>query len=345
MAIIWRWSFDKLVKTIVATLLNKYDFFCVVEGNVGIGKSSLAVTLALKIKREFRRLKKLDYKTIKYYYKTLQFKEKGISEEEFVQYLIELNKIKAYNFTYNKGLIYNKEGLQNFLNGWRGIAICDEMINVAFNRDFFSEEQKNIIKLLNMMRDHNNLTLACVPSFNVLDNQIKNLCKMRLSVVRRGIALIQTQNKTMYSKDKWDTAYNEKIEREWLMKKTKKPQYARLTTFRGLVKFPKLSPSIEAKYQKVKDAKRNKIATEEMGIKFEEEETVEEKLYKRLIDGGIKNMQIIEGVAIANDITSEQLKGRLRRMLEKEGKNTALTSYFWGKKAKEDVEIKGLDWK
>jgi len=30
------------------------------------------------------------------------------------------------------------------------------MINVTFNRDFYNEDQKNIIKMINMNRDHKN---------------------------------------------------------------------------------------------------------------------------------------------------------------------------------------------
>jgi len=40
----------------------------------------------------------------------------------------------------------------------------------------------------------------------------------------------------------------------------------KLTTFRGVMKFPKLREKSEAQYQQVKDDKRNLVAKEEMGI-------------------------------------------------------------------------------
>jgi hypothetical protein len=53
---------------IVATLLNKYDFFLVIEGGTGIGKSTLAFHIASKVAQEFRRLYRLNEERIEYYY-------------------------------------------------------------------------------------------------------------------------------------------------------------------------------------------------------------------------------------------------------------------------------------
>ena len=346
MAYMYRWGFNRLVKLVVSTLLNKYDLFMIVEGNTGIGKSSFSLNLALSVKKEFRKLKRLDYKTIKYYYEFLSMEAKGISYEDFLETVSELIEKNGYNFRIKRNIIYRKEDMQNFLNGWFGICISDEMINVAFNRDFYQEDQKNIVKMINMFRDHFNFTIACVPNFNDLDKQIKNLCKMRISVVRRGIAIIQTPNKTFYGRDKWDTDYNEKIERNWLMKKTKNPKYTKLTTFRGIIKFPKLSPKVEDKYQQVKNDKRNIIVKNDMGIEVKENISIEDKVVNRLIKGGVKNMQIIEGVALANDLTPDQLKGRIRSKLNAKGMNPSLSSYFWNKKKvskhKDDEDYKEM---
>jgi hypothetical protein len=344
MAIAWHWKFDKLVKTVVATLLNKYDVFMIVEGGTGTGKSTFSLDIAFAVKRDFKKLMELDYETVSVYYELLKAELKGITEEDFVANLVMLRDKDAYNFKMTKHLIYSQKAMQCFLNDWHGIGIPDEMINVAFNRDFWSEDQKDIIKMINMFRDHQNFIVACVPQFNVLDNQIKNLCKIRMSIVRRGLAVIQTPNKVFYGKDKWDSAYNEKIEREWLTKKGKRPQYTKLTTFRGFVKFPRLSKRIEEQYQAIKDDKRSSIVRDEMGIEIKKEETTEEKLYKQLIGGSIKNMQIIEGVAMANGMTAPQLKARLRKMLQDNNKNPLLSNYFYSKKAKTegDYDVQGI---
>ena len=198
-----------------------------------------------------KRLKELDPKTVSKYYIKVGLKS-GLSVEEFIEILQLLKQKKAYRFIPKRDLIYSQPAMMNFLTSWYRIAIPDEMINITFNRDFYSEDQKNIIKMINMYRDHSNLFIACVPNFQTLDNQIKNLCKIRISVVRRGVAIIQTPNKTIYGRDKWDQMSNEKIEREWLQRGVKNPSYSKLTTVRGIMHFYPLSRKDEAVYQQVK---------------------------------------------------------------------------------------------
>ena len=94
---------------------------------------------------------------------------------------------------------------------------------------------------------------------------------MHIHIVKRGIAIIMTPNKLLTSKDSWDTALNEKIERKQMEKATGRAMaYNKLTNFRGVVKFPALKQELEIKYQKIKDNKRNIIAKEEMNINSED---------------------------------------------------------------------------
>jgi hypothetical protein len=86
---------------------------------------------------------------------------------------------------------------------------------------------------------------------------------MRISVIRRGLAIVHTPVKSIYSKDIWDTAHNEKIEREWLKGNSSKPKYSRLTTFRGFLKFPDLTEKQRTLYEKLKFEKRNQLMVED----------------------------------------------------------------------------------
>jgi len=244
---------------------------------------------------------------------------------------------KDYKFHWNQSLIYTKKETKTFLHKWRSNGIADEMINVTFNRDFYNEDQKDIIKMINMNRDHCNLFIACVPQFQTLDNQIKNLCKIKISVVRRGIAVIQTPNRSIYGKDKWDQTINEKIERAWLSKGIKNPHYAKLTTFRGLLKFPALHPTTELKYQEVKDRKRNLVAKEEMGINDEEEQEKDptEIMIKMLLAGSVRNGVFMEGFAQANDIKIQTMRNKIIKLLKERGHPYKIADYYWENKAKE----------
>ena len=289
-----------MITMIVQILSKEFDCFIVIEGNRGLGKSTLAIHLARGVAREFKRLGSEDYK-----------------------------------FHWKNTFIYTKRETKQFWHKWKLTGIADEMINVTFNRDFYNEEQKDIIKMINMNRDHCNFFIACVPQFQTLDSQIKNLCKIRITVVRRGLAIIQTQNRTIYVKDKWDQATNEKIERSWLQKGIKNPHYAKLTTFRGILKFPKLHPTAQEKYQQTKDEKRNLVAKEEMGIDVSDDKIDPYKeTIKMLKDGKIKNGTFLSGLAVAYGYKPESFAQVLRSKLRDEGIDHRLGSYYWEKKSK-----------
>ena len=294
-----RWNVTKMVWMIQQILQNKFDCFIVIEGNRGLGKSTLAIHLARKISTAMKN-----------------------------------QEAKDYHFTWNNSLVYTQKETKHFLHSWREIGIVDEAINVAFNRDFYQQDQNDIIKLINMNRDHCNLFIACVPAFQTLDAQVKNLCKIRITVVRRGMCIIQAPNQTICIKDKWDTATNEKIEREWLKKGKTNPQYSRLTTFRGLMKFSALSDRAEGMYQKVKDRKRNLVAKEEMGIIDDDEKEKDPVaiIVERMKEGRVRNQAFLDGFAEGHGFVATTFSEKVRRSLKKTGDNTTLSSYFWDKK-------------
>jgi len=291
MAII-KWNLQRLIVMICEILLNNFDCFITVEGNRGLGKSTLAYHIAKRVRLEMKRRGRTDYK-----------------------------------FVPRNALLYKRKDVIKFFNKWRVTGIADEMINVSFNRDFYNEDQKDLIKMINMNRDHFNLFIACIPQFQNLDNQVKNLCKIRLSVVRRGLAIIQTPNKTIYGRDKWDQAINEKIERKWIEKNTDKPHYSKLTTFRGLVHFPKLTARQEEKYQKIKNEKRNEIYKD----KYAQDDQPDpyDILTKKLIDGKIKNKAMLEGISVGMEISTDKLQREMKKRLEEMNLPTTIAEYYW----------------
>lgn len=303
--VVIRWSMKKFIWMIVQILNNKFDCFIIIEGSRGLGKSTLGIQIAKKISNEFKKMGRSD----------------------------------LYKFNMRNSLIYTKKETLNFFHKRRSNGIADEMINVCFNRDFYNEDQKNIIKMINMNRDHYNLFVACVPQFQTLDAQIKNLCKIRITITRRGLALIQTPNRTIYVKDKWDQATNEKIERQWLQKGITKPHYTKLTTFRGILLFSKLDKKTEASYQEVKDMKRNIVAKEEMGLDMDSEKIKDPYMdtIDKLIKGKVRNGIFLDGLAVAYDIKPDAFRNNIRGRLRKQGISTRLTDYYWdkGKKQKD----------
>ena len=332
---VMRWTFPDLVRTIVATLLNKYDMFLIVEGNTGTGKSTLAFHIGHKVALEFKRLYKLDPDTVEYYYERVGRKAK-LTEEEWVDKILALKEAGAYKFSPKKCLIYTQDDMIKSLSSWNGISIPDELVNIAHNRDFYGEKQKDIIKLINMMRDRCNLTISCIPSFAVVDTQIKGLTKMKITVKKRGVGIIHTPNQVVYNRDKWDFATNTKIEAKWVEKKITKPDYSKLTTFRGLIRFPPLTKAQEKAYQQVKDNKRTTLLREDMGIDTEEKDKFDpfDDFMERLENGAIKNGAYLEGFADSQGMTMNKLQGMIRRKLVEAKKNPLISSYYAQKKAR-----------
>lgn len=262
---------------------NKFDVIIIIEGNRGLGKSTLAYHLC--------------------------------------------NRTKTHKFNPKKDIMYKrKEIIDAFNNRWFSTFWADEMINVSFNRDFYDMDQKKLIKIINMNRDHCNLFIACVPQFQTLDNQIKNLCKIRITVVRRGLAIVQTQNRSIYSTDRWDTNVNEKIERDWLKSGISKPRYARLTTFRGVLRFGDLTPRQREEYEEIKRQKRNEIKQEQEAE--DQSNNPNERIYSLLKEGKIGTRQMFDNMCLAMGLKPLNVMQNIRIRMRNEGNNTKFQDYF-----------------
>jgi len=294
----------KLVISICDRLQNRFDAFIVIEGNRGLGKSTLAYKLMKLVKQEM--------------------KHRGV---------------KGYNFSPRRDLLYQRDEVIKFFHDRKRSAIGDEFVLAGFSRDFYAESQKDLIKIINTNRDHNNFFIACIPHFKALDTQIKSLTSMRITVVRRGLAIVQTPNKTIYSIDIWDEAYNMKVEMGWIKNGVQKPHYSKLTTFRGWLRFSKLSDKQELIYQTIKDDKRSILAREK-GLEDPDVETDPFKIiYNNLIGGKIKSSVMLDGMGLVYGMEGDQLKRKLRRELKKNNLPTKTTNYYYdNKEAKKEVK-------
>jgi len=115
-------------------------------------------------------------------------------------------------FKPKRDLVYSREDtLKHLASKINGIIFSDEMINVAYKRDFYQEDQKELLKAFDMYRDSRNVFIGCIPQFVDLDVKIQQVCKLRLTVVRRGLALVQMKMPTIYSMDPWDIKNNQRI--------------------------------------------------------------------------------------------------------------------------------------
>lgn len=163
-------------------------------------------------------------------------------------------------FRPKRDIVYSREEtLKHYANKINGIVFADEMINVAYKREFHMTEQIELLKAFDMYRDSRNIFIGCVPIFTDLDVKIQKVCKIWLDVRERGKALIHTQNDSSYSNDPWDLKNNFKIESDWTIKGVSKPRYANLSTCRGLLIYGDLTPLQREEYEAIKAEKRSHV--------------------------------------------------------------------------------------
>ena len=290
-----RWKVSDLVEVAEKCVLNKFDFVCFIEGNRGLGKSTLGYIIACKLRKN----------------KVLTFKPK-------------------------QHMVYSRaDTLKLLASKKRHIILSDEMINVAYNRSFYEEDQKKLLKALNMYRDSCNVFIGCIPKFSDLDNQIRRLCKIRITVIRRGVALIHKQVRGIYSQDPWDTDTNVKQER-------KAPRhYGKLTTCIGIMRFGDLKPKARALYEKLKQEKRGEVFQDVTREKSKDDEMLD-KIYDRVIKNNIDKKYLIDSSELLGKKYT-WLIAKLNQRLKDNGKETMGVWLKEAEKRKETDENKNIN--
>lgn len=195
------------------------------------------------------------------------------------------------DFKPKRDIVFTREDVNKLLaSKYYGTIFADEMVNVAHNRDFYLQDQKDLIKQINMYRDSCNLFIGCIPFFMRLDTQMLELCKIRLTCVRRGVALVQIQIGSLYSNDPWDIKNNLKIESKFVGKGKRVPYY-KLSTYKGILHFSDLTPKQRKIYEKIKRLKRGYIMKDKEELKVKKSDNTKMKqVYDLLINGHIKDM-------------------------------------------------------
>lgn len=232
-------------------------------------------------------------------------------------------RFPSFNNNPKKFIIYTrKEGLPLLESTKYGFIMDDEAIRSSYKRNFQDTDQKLLIQMLNMYRDNFNIYALCIPKFYALDKDLRDLIKIHIHVVQRGLAIVHVAREdVLYSDDVWDVAYNKKIEERWNEHKKNNPNfippYHKLTTFVGYLKIPKLKPKDQERYKKIKFLKRKKVFDSEMQtVSPRGEKSI---LYDRLYEA-IKNKQvtkkllqqfcIINGLSFTSTMTVMQKRSR-----------------------------------
>ena len=75
-----------------------------------------------------------------------------------------------------KQQVYSRKDVMSLLEKFKfGLILDDEAIRTSYKRNFFDEDQKLLIQMLNMYRDNFNIYAAAVPDFYSLDKDLRSL--------------------------------------------------------------------------------------------------------------------------------------------------------------------------
>ncbi len=281
-----RWTVNDIALMLYKAVKNKYDCPIIITGGTSSGKS----TLSYQISKALRRL-------------------------------------GFHKFNPEEDLIYDpQEASEEIDKRFYSTIIIDEAVNVMFNRDWYNELQKKIIKALNMNRHHYNIVFFNLPSGKDVDKKLLSVARIWVHVVERGLAIIKMKNQGHHSRDDWDIAINEKIERKFIEKK-RKINYTKLTTYRGHLKFSKLTEREEKIYEEIKTRKKKELKNKN-SIGREEIVNPHDKILSLLLDGKVKNKREFELVCESNNLLPRLVNNNLRQKLRDIGSDKNPKDFF-----------------
>lgn len=244
--------------------------------------------------------------------------------------------------------IYSRNDVMRLLEGSKFSCIFDdEAIRTGYKRNFFEQDQKLLIQMLNMYRDNFNVYGMAIPNFYSLDKDLRDLIKIHIHVIERGLAVLHIANEgTLYSDDCWDVKYNKKVEERWAFYKKRnpnyRPKYNKLTTFRGYIKFGDLTPKQRILYEEIKVTKRKAVYEEEMK-KEDDRGGFYERIIDRLKKGEITK-EILQEICLANALKYSAVSSMLNVKLADAGEEQRL-SYFLKKSEKKPLHSSVKDVK
>jgi len=220
--------------------------------------------------------------------------------------------------------IYRRADVMHLLEKCQYTTIFDdEAIRTGYKRNFYDADQKLLIQMLNMYRDNFNIYGMALPSFYSLDKDLRDLIKVHIQILERGIGIIHLPNEhNLYSDDKWDMKYNKKIEERWGKAKAKnpdfRPPYSKLTTFRGYIHFGDLTEKQRLLYEHIKQTKRKEVYDEEMKLESSQQVNIYQNLLDRLLLKKFNREMLLE-ISLANGLKYRAVRDQLNRLLTEQG--------------------------
>lgn len=295
-----------LCEMLEGSIANKYDVLMVIDANAALNKRRCGKsTLGFKIAR----------------------------------------RVKArLPFNPKRDLLYSrKDAIRHLALKKFGIILNDEMANAGYKRDFWEREQIDLIKQLNMYADSYNIFIMIIGDFWDLDTDLRKLVTLRLTILERGLALVNMPVPTVFGNDPWDRQRNQRVENEWSKTKGKKPNYARLSTCVGVLKFGDLTPEQREEYEAIKKEKRGKVGGYgESAVINDPDKLFYDNIIKQMKEGKVTS----QSFQVACDVTGRDAGAarlKVNRILKTLGDTNRFSNYVMTKKQRERKDILGYE--
>lgn len=226
-------------------------------------------------------------------------------------------------FNPRKHIVYRRKDVMELLEKNKyGTIMDDEAIRTGYKRYFYEQDQKSLIQMLNMYRDNFNVYVMAIPNFYSLDKGVRDLIKIHIQVVKRGLGVIHISQPSLYTDDAWNVNYNKKIEDRWSKTKLKNPNfnppYRRLSTFYGFIKFNDMTPAQRKLYESIKVKKRKEVYDEELSLDAKKEENKYDGILNIVLEGGVTKDMLMK-YCLMNGLKYHYVVTRLNQLLNDRG--------------------------
>lgn len=259
----------------------------------------------------------------------------GLGKSTFIWKLLH----KYPDFKVEEKLTYKRGEMIDLIKNYK-FSYCwnDEFISSGYKRDFFNQEQVELIKVLTKYRNNFNIVAGAVPVFFTLDKELLKLFGMHINIIERGVGVVHLPREArMYTDDIWDIKVNSKLEEKWSKKKMKNPDfnipYHKYTTFAGYVYFGKMTDKQEEYYEYLKKTKREESEAKE---EQKEKESFYDKVMRMLKDGKLDEDGLLQ-ICLFNDKKLSSVKVRLNQLLNDSGESKTLNDFLKDKKKNTDT--------
>ncbi|MEM5867201.1 MAG: zonular occludens toxin domain-containing protein [Candidatus Aenigmatarchaeota archaeon] len=166
----------ELAEELVQRVKNEFDSILVVESasKKGTGKSTFSILLAQEICKII-----------------------GLN--------FDLREIAVFDPTSSRIIDLVKEKPEGFP------IIIDEAGRIAYKRNWYKEYQKQLVLFLNLCRKHKKIIILNHPNFWQLDNHVLQVADYRVTILKRGIALVRGKINNPETTDPWMRVESEKL--------------------------------------------------------------------------------------------------------------------------------------